>query len=163
MSDLLNSVCYVILLIQSKPRFKILDMKLKISPLLDVKPSIVNQFRLLNFHRAGLMLNALVTLVEQDQADIIMKDAVVFYITDSNERVAAWSLAYKHAKMMHSKPRGFYYSKISFYVRAHFYTKISERGKGYGSRLAKAVRKHYSEPVYGHTASSTIFKRHQLG
>ena len=110
-------------------------------------------------------LKSLINKIEDKTADSIVNfeksNPIVFYIKDKNDSIKSWSLTWQQPKWMYRNEIG-YYSKRSFFTKVHFYTKKSERNKGYGSAIAKCVRKYYTNQCSGDSFCSTLFPRFKL-
>ena len=115
-----------------------------------IRPIIRNQLIKLNNRWNGRMLDNL--LNHPSSHTRLIKDARVFYCLGSDSRVKSWAMLYRdegHDGKWHNI--------------VDFYTKKSERKKGYATAIAAAIRVKYPKlKIYGSRERSTIFKRHHI-
>jgi hypothetical protein len=120
------------------------------TPLNDISSVIRNQLLKLNNRWNGRMLENLLNYA--DPEDCYLKDAIVFYACSPDGRVASWAMVYKN--------QGW---KGKWDTIVDFYTKKSERKKGYASCIAQVIREVYpNKRMYGERLNSTIFKRFRI-
>lgn len=116
-------------------------------PLANISTVIKAQLYRLNNRGSGRMLGKLQEFYFDRKWDDNHSDDNyhVFYIKGKNNIIKAWAMVHKdHTRRV-----------------VDFYTKRSERGKGYGSALAEVVSSNYKK-MYGARALSSIFKRYGI-
>ena len=136
--------------------------KVHIEPLENISTVIAHQLIRLNHGETGQMLPVLNHFLNGggQYYGRMHKDPVIYYIINDNT-VLAWAIVFKKANWMYRKGKG-YYSNKSFMQAVHLYTDPNERGNGYGSALAKAVRETVDGDCYGSKDDSSIFTRFNL-
>lgn len=119
--------------------------------ILDLTPKEMKQCKSLSLRANGLMCDDLIDWKKYESTIGRMRRKTrIWMILDSNDRLLAWAL-------LTPAPKG-----RSGYD-AQFYTRKTERGKGYGSALMEKVKEITSTPhVFPHnTESGEFFKKHR--
>lgn len=120
-------------------------------PLDEISSLIRNQLLRLNNRWNGRMHEHLMQF-QDSGCHNDFKDATVFYIMSPDGLIASWAMVYKD--------KGW---QGKWKTLVDFYTKKSERKKGYASCIARVIREiHPTKRMYGEHSCSTIFKRHQI-
>jgi GNAT superfamily N-acetyltransferase len=126
-------------------------MRLVAKALLDLTQKELRQCKSLSLRAGGLMCEDIRDWKEYETSGINKlrrKTRVWMILEDDSDRLLAWALATPGVK------RGY---------TAQFYTRVTERGKGFGSLLMQEVLKLDPKPyVYPHDKTSgDFFKKHQ--
>lgn len=125
-------------------------MRLMEKGILDLTSQEMRECKSLSLRKDGLMCEDLRDWKEYESSGIntLRRKTRVWMIKDDDDRLLAWAIATPGVK------RGY---------TAQFYTRVTERGKGYGSILMQKVLELDPKPyVYPHDKTSgDFFKKHE--
>lgn len=112
----------------------------------DLSAKMYNSLLSLNYRDRGMMKSELMRVRRYG-----CEKSKVFYILDDNNKLIGWSLAFPKF--------GWFSSKHEI----HFYVRVTERKKGYGSMLAESVSKAYKGlSLCGSVTESSLFRRYGM-
>jgi hypothetical protein len=126
-----------------------------IEPLKTISPVIRNQLTKLHIGKYnGRMLENLMGNIHKDSTEGYCEavDPVIYYVKGKGNRVKSWAMLYR--------TKGY---RDRYANQVDFYTKKSERKKGYATAIATAIRTvHPKKVIHGDSYRSTVFTRHKL-
>lgn len=109
----------------------------------DLSAKMYSSLLSLNYRERGYMKSELMR-VRRYKCD----KSKVFFITNSDNKVLGWSLVFPKTGWFGNKQE------------VHFYVRVSEREKGYGSMLAESIAKAYKgRRLCGSVTESSLFRR----